>query len=512
MQSVLKNTTPADLITYSRCPYALFMHRFEGRNKIPRAGIAARGMFFADVRKDLFDVRDPTIGPLFKSNRARGKKRRMRPERYCGRETRYIEKKDREELDSHFPNSSAEKFGSERARDWLQSTQYDWFRGSPLVWMYASERRCHALDLSNALTNYYNFNLDHGVPVIGMLDLKIGAPFEDQMFQVTFPEIRISEAPLMIYIDEPRMGGYKGEKVQKRYANVDESAAITLKMYAFSWLLKNYPHFQRLVTVRKPGLLPELESIVEGSGDFLPNLEFRHINLCSRESDSDKPYGKRSVDVVIEKTKRAEDDLDYMRQLIHKLNIGVASKTYTANTRECSQCHYNLLGEDGRPVCDYRDEGSTPQVPGFYFDPKLFSINQAIDDETWTLTLDGFIEKHVSSVQLGDYVIRRDVAKYTLQMADCGEVIEARSRYDSGLMGIKSRKGTFESRLLQEADAALQRIADEYGKETIHQIDLDHDFGRRGRKAVKKKLIGLGYAEIKDQDRILISKFYFPNI
>lgn len=147
-----------DLVLYSACPQAYYLNRMEGKSKIPTTGAAAAVLFFLAKRKNLFDVRDKKVGVLFEGQRR------------AGPLLKHIEQMSREELMKYMPSSSAEAFGGTLAGTWSRIIDRNFFHGDPIYWNYANKSWELGTDLKKAGENYFNFILDEGAPVMGLVD------------------------------------------------------------------------------------------------------------------------------------------------------------------------------------------------------------------------------------------------------------------------------------------------------------------------------------------------------
>ncbi len=459
----------SDLVLYSRCPYAFYLQRLEGKTKIPTGGTAAQVLFFLEKRKKLFNVRDKKIGILFDNQRRAGK--------YL----HHIEKMSREELAAYMPFKDAKSFGGSLKGKWATITQRNIFHNNPIYWNFAREHMKLGADLKKAGANYYQFIISNGAPVMGLIDKQRTVMFEGQHFKIKIPEIRVKhDSGFEIVIDNPSLYSFKGEATGKTTnANLQESAIITLSMYGFSKLLRKYP-----VTY-----LPKLNAPLEfwdflenDDGIILQNLGFRHINLSKN---------------TIDETARTDDDLDALRYLIADFTAGIAKERFEPNRKACHSCRYNILGIDGKPVCGSRNTNASLAVPSHYFLGDNFRIEENISGNN--ISLVGIVDRH-DTVKIGgtfeDITASHQVGIYRINMAEFKDSMKASSHYNSDIYGTVYKKGeSFETSMMSKLDEVLQRIADEKQKMIYHAVHFERDFNKAGKKRSRERLAQLGYAE-----------------
>ena len=214
---------------------------------------------------------------------------------------------------------------------------------------------------------------------------------------------------------------------------------------------------------------------------ILQNLFYRHIPLIKNE---------------IEATTRNDSQLDPLRVLIESYIKGVAEERFEPNKKSCHSCRYNLLGKDGRAVCDYRNKNVSPSVPKHYFNFNNFEIEEKSGEEGIELT--GRVDQQKQIMVRGKtetITVSHKVAVYRLRFEN-GRVD---SSYDSNAFGISfssKKKGTFEIQMVERMDEVIQRIALERGSEIAHEINFA-DLNFAGKISIKEKLDALGYEKLE---------------
>ena len=392
----------SDLILYSICPYSYYLYRLEGKTKIPTTANAAQALFFSNKRKGLFEVRDKNIGILFEGQRR------------AGPNLKYIEDMGREELEEYMPFVSAEAFGGSLKGGWLLIAKRNIFHENYVYWDYNNQHWAIAANLKNAGINYYNFILEHSVPIMGLVDKERTFKFEGQFFKVKIPEIRVVNCfeGQQIFLDDPSIFDFKGEAIQGARTDINNSAIITLKLYGLSRLIKKYP-VTYLPKLRIPVRL--WDSIEHEDKLILQNLVFRHINFITDEEAT---------------TKRTDTDLDKLRELIKLYNRGIAAEQFDPNPAACPSCRYNILGINGKPVCEYKSNRTSPSVPRYYFDKENFRIEEK--QEGNEIYIIGVVDKHnalLPSHGLENLIASHEVGRLRLTITEKDTNLEVLSRY-----------------------------------------------------------------------------------
>ncbi|MCK4588870.1 MAG: hypothetical protein KAT77_00370 [Nanoarchaeota archaeon] len=468
-----------DLISYSVCPYSFYLQRLEGKSKIPTTGVAAAVLFFLSKRKNIFDVKDKKVGVLFEGQRR------------AGPLLKHIEQMTSEELLEFMPFSSAEAFGGSLKGTWSMILDRNFYHGNPIYWNFSNESWKIGNDLSKAGKNYCEFVLNEGAPVMGLVDKERTFMFEGVHFRVKIPEIRVKNgkrsggAPeeYRVMVDHPTLFDFKGELCEKKRLTLEESAAVTLRLYGLSRLLRKY----------QETYLPKLDAPLwfwdyMDRSDFkiLPNLVYRHISLIKDE---------------IEMTTRRDVNLDPLRILIERHIKGVAEEKFDPNVKSCHSCKYSLLGIDGKPVCDYRDKNKIPSVPKHYFNFNNFDIEEKDDEDG--IKLIGRVDQKREIIvrnKLETITASHKVGVYNLRFVE-GSEIRVESNYDAHVFGAvfsKKKEGTFETQMMERMDELIQEMVNETGKKAVHMIDFNKDFNFAGKKRSKEKLESLGYEDVDD--------------
>ncbi len=468
-------TADNDIALYSICPYAFYLNRLEGRTKTPWTAKSAQAMLFFAKIKNLFDVRDPKAGVLFEGQRR------------AGPGLTHIEKMTPEQLKQYIPFASADSFGGSLKGIWFKVTENSTFYNIPVHWSYPNERFKIASNLKKAGTNYYNFIINQGVPVMGLVEKQRTFMFEGQHFRVKIPEIRVrNENGYSILLDNISLSCFRGESANSRRTPVKDSALATLKLAGLSRLIRKYPETY----------LPKLnapfefwEFLESDKSLLLQNLLFRHVNL---------------LDNTIETTARTDADLDALRRLIDSYNEGLARENFAPNTNACDSCRHNTLGIDGNPVCKYRNRKTLPYVPSHYFTKANFRIEESED------SLVSLVEKHGTALiggQRKDIATSREIGRCGFAVEELADLLKVKSRYKSEIFGIAYGKETFETAMISRIDETMQKLADKRRKNVSNAVDFN-DFDYAGKTKAKEKLEQLGYKQAENT----FEKMYAPMV
>lgn len=469
-----------DLVLYSVCPHAFYLNRLEGKSKIPTSGAAAKALFFLSKRKKLFEVRDKNIGVLFDGQRRAGPK------------LTHIENMTREELGKYMPFSSAEAFGGSLKGIWTRVLKNNYYNSLPVYWHFAAESWTIGEDLRTAGINYWNFLLGNGAPVMGLVDKDRTFMFEGQQFRVKIPEIRFrSGRDYTVFVDNPTLFEFKGERIDNKRTNASNSAIITLLFYGLTKLLKKYP-ITYMPKIRAPQ--HSVEYFQDYIGNILPNLVFRNVNLMNNTIDT---------------AGRSDSNLDSLQQLIERYNEGIVLEKFEPNKGSCNECRYNTLGVNGKSVCEYRSKKAIPSVSMHYFRSKNFRLEESVDKEGLTLT--GFVDQSLEVRRQGGtqkVSVSHEVARYRVEIREFADRFVAETRYRSDIFGVVFSKtqGTFETALIKKMDEALQTLADKKGRDIQHFINFDQNFGYAGKTKALERLREMGY----NQEESIFSKTYTP--
>ena len=469
-------------------------------NKIPSSGFAAQTLFFKNQRKNLFNV-----GDLFENDRR------------AGPDLKDINKMNREELNIYLRASSAEAFGNSLQARWRISVDKNSYAGKPIMWAFKNHPGVAGRQLKIAGENYYNFILDFGPPIMGLIDKERQFKFEDLYFKIKIPEIRVTNrnGDYKIFIDSPSLWNFKTEifenendenKDDNKYSRagfeddfddvLEKSKIVTLILYGFSRILKKYPLYG--LKLEMPFELQQ--SLATDERKILPYIYFRHVNLLT---------SKISV------TKRSDEDLPALSNLVNFYVNKVLRQEFDPNKRHCGSCIDNILGLNNRPICNERNKNQTLAVPKEYYDRNLFSIEREDENDKgkYIIHLEGKVDKNVTE-KAGDSwrktTVKKVVAMYDLEVFDNMHLgLKIISNYKSYIFGIRpSPKGpSFEVRMIDEADKLIQKLADETTKQIIHSFDFNKQFYYAGKKAAKNKLFSIGYCMSEGN---VMMKYYHP--
>lgn len=456
-----------DIVLYSQCPHAFYLSRMEGKNKIPTTPVAAQVLFFMAKRKNLFEVRDKDIGVLFEDQRR------------AGQMLKDIEDMDSEELEEYMPFSSAEAFGGSLKGTWSKILDKNMYRGTKIHWNFKNQVFTTGNYLKKAGANYFKFILDQGPPVMGLIDKERDMEFEGVQLRVKLPEIRYSKKPsYRIFLDRPSLFEFNGELRGRRRANLDESPLVTLALYGLSELLHKYP----VTYLPKLGAPVGYWGEIENSKEVLiPDLVYRHINLGKQEITS---------------ARRDDSDLDGLRKTIDDFLEGVGKQRFPPNQGSCSQCRYNILGNDGKPVCNYRNEKVAPSVPRHYFDEENFRIVEEDDTSDDAIYFTSKVDRKEAIPKrkgIETATITHDIGMLIMKMTELKDVVLVNSSYNSEIYGVVyAEDESFESAMIRKMDQRLLQISTEKKKKVINGIEF-MDFDLAGKIRSEKRLKEIGY-------------------
>jgi len=382
--------TESDLKNFYRCPYSFLLKKHRGLTKVPKSAFAGQVMFFEQVRKKLFNLRDHS---------------RVLPYQHrAGPELKMAEEMDREELLEYLGFSSPDAFGAVLFNRWNLICNREEFAGSPLAWTFKEQPFHGASDLQAAGSSYYKFVLDNGAPFFGWMNKRVSFNWEGLSFLVKFPELRKG------FIDDPHVWSFNVGYSHDRNHKIDTSEFVTLRLLAYATLVDKFEFFKFRF----------------GEGGF-EDITYRHLNGSKNE---------------ISETRRKEKDLDRLKRSVDYFLEEKRLERFPADQSFCGSCAYNTVDLEGRCVCD-KQEGGKPSVPMFYFKGKYEVIISNEGDNVELIGMvkrDEEIEKEVNRVVLsfdGDNV----TSEYSSFARGMGFEEKMLQILDERLYVLASRKG-----------------------------------------------------------------------
>ena len=438
-----KLITEADLKLFFKCPYAYHLKKNVGLHKLPRSAFAAQAMLFEQKRKKLLEVKDKR-GRIFPGPPV------------AGPDLKLAQDMDGEELKKYLNASSAHAFGNTLFMHFLEMSKRGQSAGSDLTWSYPGQPGKGGAELKKAGRNYYNFIVENGAPIFGLVNKRVHLVFEGNLFEIKLPEVRAG-----MTIDDITLWGFSADfPTDKRKNNIDTSSLVTLRILAYCNLIKGEQgHFRRKFKIPKE-LHEELKNSVISIDE---RVRYRHFNATKNK--------------IIETT-RSDDSLDKLSEVMNNFTHRVSKEDFEPDHRHCTSCQYNTLDLTGRIACPEIKKGLKPSVPMHYFEQDNLEIRTDHAEDSITVKVD----------MIKDRMKSKPVAKHKIRLRYRKKDIVAVSEYESNARGLG-----FEEKMIKYAAVELQRLADNEGMSVRHDIGFKDNFKFAGQKKLKELVSGMEY-------------------